>query len=105
MKQWNNGPYTLTISEESDPLYTLYYGNEVVSCTTIRNNETPKETCGRVINNYLRYKCYGHWLNIMALSGYNLDPHLEETWLEFMKSKFVVKLKILLAIAQEEIDE
>jgi hypothetical protein len=103
MKQWNNSPYTLTISEESDPLYTLYYGSDVVMCTTSRGSENPYDVCKRVVNNYLRYKCYNHWLNIMSLSGYDLDPHLEETWLEFMKSKFVVKLKILLADIQEDL--
>lgn len=103
MKEWNNTPYTLTMSEESEPLYTLYYGSEVVGCTTPRSTEAPLDVCQRIVHDYLRYKGYRHWLNIMTISGYDLDRHSEKTWLEFLKSKFAVRLKILLAQAQEDL--
>lgn len=103
MKEWNHTPYSLTMSEESEPLYTLYFGNEVVGCTTPRSTEVPVDTCQRIVNEYLRYKGYKHWLSIMNISGYDLDAYSEETWLEFMKSKFAVRLKILLAQAQEDL--
>lgn len=103
MKTWKNKPYTLTVSEEDDPLYTLYYGSEVVRCTTARNSESKSDTCTRIIHDYLRYKGYKHWLNIMSIAGYDLDQHSEQTWLEFLKSKFAVKLKSLNSKVQEDL--
>lgn len=105
MRTWKNSPYTLTINNDADPLYTLYYGKEVVVCTTARKDEIMASTCRRVIHDYLRYKCYNHWINITKLSGYGLDPHLEQTWLEFLQSRFAVKLKTLLATIEKDLQD
>lgn len=101
MREWEVKPYKLTINDDKDPLYTLYFGRYTVLCVTENKNELPPDTCQRVINRYIKHGGYKHWCDLIRIADKDvnvaeLKQKESKYWFEYLTSPHVNRLRKLL---------
>lgn len=98
-KVYRNVCYRLAID---GPNVALYCGGKPVESGTVRKDEIEVDTVKRVINKYLKGKCYTEYLKLNGLVGIPKERS-EANWLDFLKSAHAVILRALLDGVEEDI--